>query len=45
MTNRRVSGERDSALPRSGTLGAAPNPNRILTIDRILLPAHERMRI
>ena len=29
----------------SGTLGAAPNPNRILTIDRILLPADERTRI
>ena len=29
----------------SGALGAAPNPNRILTIDRILLPADERTRI
>ena len=29
----------------SGALGAAPNTNRILTIDRILLPADERTRI
>ncbi len=29
----------------SGTLAAAPNPNRILTTDRILLPADERTRI
>ena len=28
-----------------GRLSAAPNPNRLLTIDRILLPADERARI
>jgi hypothetical protein len=29
----------------TGSLGAATNANRILTIDRILLPADERSRI
>jgi hypothetical protein len=36
---------RSSVHDYSGSLSAAPIPNRTLTIDRILLPADEQTRI